>query len=209
MNQSGMRSKVVIMAITVVTSMGVALLGLHFLGWDGVLSPGNLLTVQNKAVQNKTEAIRTPAAKPGRARPERKDFGDWMLICSTDGTAPCTVGQQLTRKADDKLVVALSLSPLAGGGSTLIVHTPPGVLLTGGPVVTTDNGVESRVPFTQCLPTQCQASASVDGKFVESLAAAKKITVSFKLGSGQAVNVGLGVDGLSKALAALNAKRAR
>jgi invasion protein IalB len=192
-----MRSKVIVMAVTLAAALGATLVAFHLIGWD-VTDPSQTVIL----AQNKTGAVRTPAARPGGAGVERKDFGSWMLLCPAEGKAPCTVGQQLTRKADNKLVIGLSLSPAAGGASTLIVHTPLEVLLTPGTMLAIDGGAPVRLPFTKCRPTQCQASASVDQKVVEKLAAAQKIVVSFRLASGQPVNVDLGMEGLGNALAA-------
>jgi invasion protein IalB len=89
-----------------------------------------------------------------------------------------------------------------------VFRTPSGVFIKPGLQIRMDSSKQGlKVDFERCDPGQCQAIFSIPGDLLKQISAAKTLSVSLALTSGQTVEVPLKMDGFAGAIAALAQKR--
>ena len=106
----------------------------------------------------------------------QETHGKWALTCrapATDGAAKCAVSQTIFNKASRRRVLAISLSPEAGGGVKGALAMPFGLALAKGVTLQIDGGaVATAEPFYTCLPAGCLVSINWPEATVKALRSA-------------------------------------
>jgi invasion protein IalB len=146
---------------------------------------------------------RPAAGAPGSAQ----QFGSWVMTCP-GGKANCILMQQLTETLSRNVVFVWLLQYDNTGNLMSVFRTPSGVFIKPGLQIRMDSSKQGlKVDFERCDPGQCQAIFSIPGDLLKQISAAKTLSVSLALTSGQTVEVPLKMDGFAGAIAALAQKR--
>jgi invasion protein IalB len=170
-----------------------ALAGTFFALMAAIAAPGSGVAAQAP----------TPPAKPTAAAGQPQQFGNWVITCP-GGKANCILMQQLTEALSRNVVFVWLLQYDNAGNLMSVFRTPSGVFIKPGVQIKMDTAQQSlKVDFERCDPGQCQAVFSIPGDLLKQISAAKSLSVSLALTSGQTVDVPLKMDGFSGAVAAL------
>jgi invasion protein IalB len=166
-----------------------------------VVASGLLLASPQSGVAAQTPS---PPPKPeAAAGPAGQQFGNWVLTCP-GGKANCILMQQLTEALSRNVVFVWLMQYDNAGNLMSVFRTPSGVFIKPGLQIKMDSSDQNlKVDFERCDPGQCQAVFSIPGNLLKQISAAKTLSVSLALTSGQTVDVPLKMDGFSGAVAAL------
>jgi invasion protein IalB len=150
----------------------------------------------------------SPPQKPVAGGPGSvQQFGSWVMTCP-GGKANCILMQQLSETLSRNVVFVWLLQYDDSGNLMSVFRTPSGVFIKPGLQIRMDSSKQSlKVDFERCDPGQCQAVFSIPGDLLKQISAAKTLSVSLALTTGQTVDVALKMDGFSGAIAALSQKR--
>lgn len=146
----------------------------------------------------------TPPAKPAAAAAgQPQQFGNWVITCPGQN-ANCILMQQLSETLSRNVVFVWLLQYDNSGNLMSVFRTPSGVFIKPGLQIKMDSaGQNLKVDYERCDPGQCQAVFSIPADLLKQISAAKSLSVSLALTSGQTVDVPMKMDGFSGAVAAL------
>lgn len=170
-----------------------------------------LWAVQNPTVQTPAAVETNPAAgRSDKAAPRapqgrQEAYGDWLLVCPEAAAQPCSAVQRQVRSEDGQAVFAVTLRPAEDASREIAFLTPLGVLLEPGVELRIAGDPALRARFTQCQTGQCRAVATLDRAVESRLGAAEQVTAAFRMAGGQEVDVRISIDGLARAVDALDA----
>lgn len=133
-------------------------------------------------------------------------FGSWEARCANPpgGAARlCTAVLQVIDNRTKGVLMAWIVGPDDKGVMQSVFQTPTGVMLTSGVDVKLGNAAARKVNYQSCVSQQCTAVAPMSDAFLKEVLAVPKADVTLTAVNGQALNFGIPVTGLDKALAAI------
>ena len=155
-------------------------------------------------------AVLTGAQKAAPAR-QGDRFGDWTLACEAPGPARirCAAVQELTLEDGAARILRLTLGRLgARGEMALVALLPLGIYLPSGVALKVDGGRQIPMRMQTCARAGCEAALRVDAALLAALKRGRTLFVGFKGGpEAGTVTVPASLAGISRAIAALDAKR--
>jgi len=147
-----------------------------------------------------------PAAPPQPKWTTTGTFGSWETRCTTPpGQAArlCTAVLEVIDNRNKSVLLAWIVGPDGKGALQTVLQTPTGVMIANGVEVKLGNGAVRKIGYQSCSSQQCTATAPMNDAFLKEVVAAQKADVTLTVLNGQALNFGIPVAGLDKALAAI------
>ena len=169
----------------------------------------------NRRVPGACAALLAAAVLTGaqKAAPVRQGdrFGDWTLACEAQGPSRtrCAAVQELTLEDGAARILRLTLGRLgARGEMALVALLPLGVYLPAGVALKVDGGRQIAMRMQTCARAGCEAALRVDDALMAALKRGRTLFVGFKGGPATGtVTVPASLDGISRAIAAIDLKR--
>lgn len=154
------------------------------------------------ASQPGAEPLHTAAATEPQTKHE--DFADWALIC-TEGaeSKSCAIVQNHVHGETRERLFTVQLRRGSHEAVNVALVTPLQVLLRQGIILQVDELEPVQIPFSECRPGLCQATAQLSNEFLGRLVRAQEARAAYQTAGGQTVTVNISKDGLAEALAAL------
>jgi invasion protein IalB len=183
----------------------VAAAGAYYLGTLKSAAPRPLAQAQAQAPAAPQQQAQ-PAAPPPLQWTTIGTFGSWEARCTTPPgqTAKlCTALLQVIDNRNKNVLMAWIVGPDDKGALQTVFQTPTGVMIGNGVEVKLGNAAARKINFQSCGTQQCTAVAPMNDAFVKEVSAAQKADVTLTALNGRALNFGIPVAGLDKALAAI------
>ncbi len=147
------------------------------------------------------------------AKPENgEQFNDWAIRCETPKGATeevCAMFQAVSVRKDkdaeksQRLLLFQVRYAKDQSQPNALMTVPLGVLLQAGLTFQVDDGKETKLPFSICMPGGCLAGVQLDEKAIWSLKAGKKATVTVINAARQKVPIPVSLRGFTAALNSL------
>ncbi|MGF1527214.1 MAG: invasion associated locus B family protein [Candidatus Competibacterales bacterium] len=135
-----------------------------------------------------------------------QQFGDWAVRCEALGpnTAPtCTLVQTLVDSDSRRSVMQMVTGYFDRGQPAALIAVPLNVALTRGVAVAVE-GLEPRlVSYSHCTATGCVAGLALDDALIQAFRRQSQGRVAFWDLSGQAIELGISLEGFAAGFAAL------
>lgn len=139
----------------------------------------------------------------GQPAPEvqQETFGDWRVLCATQGPAKrCVATQEQSSTQTRQRVLAIEMALNADKLEGVLV-LPFGLLLDRGVVLQLDEQpAQPAQRFRTCLPAGCVVPVSFDAKSIAALRAGTALKIKVVVESGQEQGLAISLKGLAQAL---------
>jgi invasion protein IalB len=174
----------------------------------GTLSSSQAIQQSQTPAQAPTTSQQAPAQQAAPAIQWRTigTFGSWEARCTTPPgqTAQlCTAVLQIINNQNKSVLMSWIVGPDEKGVLQAILQTPTGVMIANGVEIKVGNAAARKVSYQSCNTQQCTASGPMNDAFVKEITVAERANITLTAINGQALNFGIPVGGLDKALAAI------
>ena len=182
-----------------------------------------LLAALGLSTARAEEGPNSPA--PTAPAPHRERFEGWELVCeqitptasdeaSTGTKSPaanklaCKVSQQLAVKGTDRTVFMVAVLPTAPTGpKVMILSAPLGGYLVPGAELKVDRHAPTRVLFETCNAAGCHGGFRFEGRIAKEILSGHEMKVKLWTTKDKSVEISIVLDGLARAVAALDGSR--
>ena len=132
---------------------------------------------------------------------QQETFGDWRVLCATQGPAKrCVATQEQSSTQTRQRVLAIEMALNADKLEGVLV-LPFGLLLDRGVVLQLDEQpAQPAQRFRTCLPAGCVVPVSFDAKSIAALRAGTALKIKVVVESGQEQGLAISLKGLAQAL---------
>lgn len=126
----------------------------------------------------------------------------WQTLCSPKS------GQKTTCQIQRTILAPNRESPLlqimvsrvgAENGARALVIVPPDVNQPAGVAIQPQNGIAQKLDYLSCSNKNCIAPLSMDDALIDQLKSSSRLDVSFTMGEGKSVGVGVDLKGFAEA----------
>jgi invasion protein IalB len=136
------------------------------------------------------------------------NFGNWRLICDPAGEGDahnvCRINQEVSvRDRPNEVILAANFRVLHAAERTLIVMRLPPTAHVGDKIVLRFDEDVLKIPVHECSEVQCLARAELELERWEILLQSAALQAVLPAAGGRRALVGIPVDGLAQAAAAL------
>jgi invasion protein IalB len=181
--------------------------GAYYLGTLRSTGPAPQAQAVNRPAQQQAQPAEAaqPPAPPPLQWTTVGTFGSWEARCATPaGQAKiCTAVLQVIDNRSKNTLMAWIVGPDDKGAMQSVFQTPTGIMVANGVEVKLGNAPMRKIGYQSCGAQQCIASAPMNDAFIKEVVAAQKADVTLTALNGRALNFGIPVTGLDKALAAI------
>ncbi len=125
----------------------------------------------------------------------------WIKVCQTDTNTNkelCMVNKDIVAPTG-QFIASASLRQITGEPAiSLVVATPPGMLLEPGMRAQIDGGQQYEVTYDICFPNLCFGDLAVNAEFINAMKAGGQLTISALNQGQQVIAVPLSLIGFTK-----------
>ncbi|MEO9458795.1 MAG: invasion associated locus B family protein [Lentilitoribacter sp.] len=157
--------------------------------------------ISNSLAQSTQDRI-NKITLPGGATSLNETHGDWTVSCGKGQTqiTLCAMSQQLFNPENKQRVMAIELTMTKQSILSGTMVLPFGIKLSEGILLSIDEGdVQTKVPFSTCLPVGCLAPLSFNTKMIDAFRAGSIVSIALKTMEGTQLQIELSLDGFSSA----------
>ncbi len=137
-------------------------------------------------------------------RTETVSYGAWTVSCTyiseQSAKAACSAVLQVIEKKRNQVLFAWDIGRDDKGVLRTVLETPTGVLIQKGVELKLDEAATQFVPYTACLPQECQASVVMDASFVKNVMASREAAITVHAINGRSITFKVPIAGIAKVL---------